>query len=268
MKAGIFRALCALSLLASSTAAVAAVTVEPIDVTIYVDKSFRDKWGWPQGSNTKATAVFNEVKNYYKTNFNLDLRLSRIEAPFFTIDSAKDGDPATAGTILAILRQNLIVPNGMNATAHPSHWLLIHRDAGTNLAGRVDNIGGISKNWRPNLWITTWEKARNDGINGANGICPGWAARSRPDADLRKTAIHEFGHLMAAVHPTAGGCESSVMCTPVGAECIGGFPTGSWDENPTPTTMDQNNKDRVGSHAGCYLTTKGTWNQCLGSNVP
>lgn len=62
MKARILQALCALGLFSSSIAH-AAITVEPVDVTIYVDKSFRDKWGWPQGSNTKATAIFNQVKS-------------------------------------------------------------------------------------------------------------------------------------------------------------------------------------------------------------
>lgn len=156
----------------------------------------------------------------------------------------------------------------MNQSAHPSHWLLVHRDTGTGLAGRVDNIGGISKNPRPNLWISTWEPARRDGVNAFGGICRGFAARTRPDADIHKTAIHEFGHLMAAVHPVAGGCRNSVMCQPIGAECVGDLQNASWQENATPTTMDQSNKDRVGSHSVCYMTDKGTWNQCLNSNVP
>lgn len=265
MKARICRALCALGLVMSSTAALAA---EPVDVTIYIDKSFRDQWGpVSAGGRTKATEIFNGVKDYYKTNHNVDLRLSRVEAPFFTVDTAQDGSPTTAGTILNIMRNNISVPSGHTATAHPSYWLLVHRDTGTGLAGRVDSIGGISRLNKPYLWISTLERARPSASNPFGGVCTQIPAAPRTAAAIRKTAIHEFGHLMAAQH-LSSACSNSVMCTTPAAECIGGLQDPVWQFPSSTDVMDQTNKNRVNAHRSCYLEGSGIWLQCHSSGVP
>ena len=258
------RALCVLGLLASSTAALAA---EPVVVTIYVDASFRSQWGGLTGAITKATAIFNDVKNYYKTNHNVDLQLAVVESPFFTVDSAQDGSPTTSGTILNIMRTNISVPSGQTATSHPTYWLLVHRDTGTGLAGRVDSIGGISKITKPFLWMSTLERARASASNPFFGVCPSVPAAPRTTAAIRNTAIHEFGHLMAAQH-LSSACTNSVMCTPPPAECVGGLQDPVWQVPGFTDTMDQTNKNRVNLHRSCYLEGSGIWVQCRTSGVP
>ena len=254
----IYGALCALGLLLSSTA----MAADPVVVTIYVDASFRKQWGGLTGAITKATGIFNDVASYYKTNHNIDLQLARVETPFFTIDTAQDGNPTTAGTILNIMRTNISVPSGQHATSHPSYWLLVHRDTGTGLAGRVDSISGISRFTKPFLWMSTLERARASASNPFGGVCPTIPAAPRTAAAIRKTAIHEFGHLLGAQHLSAA-CTSSVMCTPPGAECIGDLFTPSWNIPTATDVMDQTNKNRVNSHRSCYLGSSGTWLSCV-----
>jgi Metallo-peptidase family M12 len=257
------RALCVLGLLASSTAAMAA---DAIDVTIYIDQSFRTQWGSATaGGRTKATAIFNDVAAYYKTNFNLDLRLARVEVPFFNVDTAQDGAETTRGTILNIMRTNISVPNGQTASAHPTHWLLVHRDTGTRLQGRADNIGGLSKTRFPNLWISTLE-LRASASNPFFGTCPA-ISRPRTAAQIRHTAVHEFGHLMAARHP-GGTCSNSVMCLPGPAECIGGLQDPTWQEPATTEVMDATNSTAIKTHRNCYLGTVFQWTPCFNQGTP
>jgi len=257
------RALCVLGLIASSTAAMAA---EPIDVTIYIDRSFRDQWGSATaGGRTKATAIFNDVATYYKTNFNLDLRLARVEVPFFSVDTAQDGAETTSGTILNIMRTNISVPTGQNASAHPTHWLLVHRDTGTRLQGRADNIGGLSKTRFPNLWVSTLE-SRSSGSNPFGGSCPA-LSQPRTAAQIRHTMVHEFGHLLAARHPQ-GTCSNSVMCLPAPNECIGTLLKPSWSVAPTTEVMDTTNAAAIRVHRDCYQGTVLRWAQCFQGGTP
>lgn len=264
MKTAILRALCALGLVMSSTAALAA---EPVVVTIYVDSSFRSQWGGLTGAISKATAIFNDVKTYYKNNHNVDLQLARVESPFFTVDSAQDGSPATAGTILNVMRTNISATTGQNATSHPTYWLFVHRDTGTGLIGRADSIGGLSKTNKPFLWMSTREQARASASNAFGGVCPAIKAAARTTAGMRNTAIHEFGHLMGAKH-LANACSNSVMCTPLPAECIGGLQDPVWSIPTATDIMDASNQNIVNAHRSCYLNASNTWLTCRNNGVP
>jgi hypothetical protein len=267
MNAILGRALCVLGLLTSSTVCLAQalpITAEPIDVTIYLDKSFRDQWGSASaGGRTKATAIFNDVKNYYAKH-GLVLRLARIEVPFFNVDTARDGAETTSGTILNIMRTNISVPTGQNQSAHPTHWLLVHRDTGTRLQGRADNIGGLSKTRYPNLWLSTLE-VRNQGTNPSGGTCAGFT-RPRTAAQIRNTAIHEFGHLMAAQH--IGKCSNFAMCETAAAECVGFRDEPVWQDPAFSDAMDSTNTTRIRVHRDCYQGNVFRWVQCSQGGTP
>lgn len=271
MKSRICTALCALGLLLSSTTTATAQIVnppEPIDVTIYIDQSFRTQWGSVTGGGrTKATAIFNDVAAYYKANFNMDLRLARVEVPFFSVDTALDGAETTKGTILNIMRTNISVPTGQNASAHPTHWLLVHRNTGSNLTGRADNIGGLSKTRYPNLWISTLE-VRGEGLTTDFGICPGFQ-RPASAALTRHTAIHEFGHLMAARHVSeTQTCSNSVMCKTEPANCMGSRKAPLWGEPARSDKMDTTNANRIKVHRDCYQGSTLRWAQCFQGGTP
>jgi hypothetical protein len=142
--------------------------------------------------------------------------------------------------------------------------LLVHRDTGTRLQGRADNIGGLSKTRFPNLWISTLE-LRAAATNPSFGTC---AAISRPRtaAQIRHTAVHEFGHLLAARHP--GTCANSVMCLPGPAECIGGLLEPVWSEPQTTEVMDATNSAAIKTHRNCYLGNVFQWSQCFNQGTP
>jgi hypothetical protein len=147
--------------------------------------------------------------------------------------------------------------------------LFVHRDTGTGVAGRVDNIGGISKGGFPNLWLSTWEARRNSNSNAFGGVCPAIPARARTAAAIKRTAIHEFSHLMAAVHVSSTStCTNSVMCLPAPAECGGGLQDPVWLEPSEPTAMDADNRARVNRHATCYLNKNTDWHDCMIMHVP
>lgn len=251
------RALCALVLLGCSGAALA---LDTVSVTIYKEGSFTRQWG--NQADAVAQRMFDDTARFYRDNFGITMTLNRIDTAFFNSESQVSGVPTDSRTILFTMRQNLRQTNGQFLSVLPSNWLLIHRDV--RVQGEVDGLGNLSHVY-PNLYINTRQPALSDGIF-ITEICPGEPARRRTTAEMRYTAIHEFGHLLSATHTTPAACTNSMMCGPTANSCGGG---GVWNKGTHATNgMDATSVARINAHKNCYMTANaGRWLDCFRRGV-
>jgi len=231
------------SLLFAAFTAQASAAV-PVYITIYMEKSFVNEFG-SQATST-ANRIFNDTARYYQDKWGLELRLNRIDQPFWVTDGASGESPDVKGSLLNLMRTQL-PPGG---TGWPNNgvearWLLVHRDIG--LQGRVDHISALGGAWS-NLLVNTQDRGRGIGSwatgdprqGGGSGTCAAVPAHRRASSQMRDTAIHEMAHLLSAVHPSAAACaiRNSPMCVPGPATCTS---TG-WVESRAPGgSMDPDN---------------------------